>query len=135
LCKWLRGPKTEDGDQQKLLLVKDVKSGTITHDRNYVECSHFWSGLMEVKNVVHSYRKRIIGDGKKTRFREDVWVGRKPFRDLFRRIYNLPFSHQILLLKFLLKISIALDLDGPCMVLSLTTQWEHKNLKMEKVTL
>jgi mannosylglycoprotein endo-beta-mannosidase len=95
LCKWLWRLENEEGDWQKILKFKYFKNGIITQDRKYVGCSHFWSGLMEVKNVFYSCCKRVLGDGCKTRFWEDVWVGEKPLSVLFPRLYNLTFSQGV----------------------------------------
>lgn len=51
LCKWLWRLENEEGDWQRLLMTKYVKNGTLTQDKNYTGCSHFWAGLMEVKNI------------------------------------------------------------------------------------
>jgi hypothetical protein len=95
LCKWLWRLENEEGDWQKILKFKYFKNGIITQDRKYNGCSHFWSGLMGVKDIFYSCCKRLLGDGCKTRFWEDVWVGEKPLCVLFPRLYNLTFSQDV----------------------------------------
>jgi mannosylglycoprotein endo-beta-mannosidase len=50
---------------------------------------------MGVKDIFYSCCKRLLGDGCKTRFWEDVWVGEKPLCVLFPSLYNLTFSQDV----------------------------------------
>jgi hypothetical protein len=38
----------------------------------------------------------VLGDGKKTRFWEDCWLGNRPLCQKFPRLYYLTFSQNIL---------------------------------------
>jgi hypothetical protein len=82
-----------------VLKFKYLRKGTLTQDRKYIGCSQFWSGLIEVKHILYSCCERILGDGCKTRFWEDVWVGEKPMCVVFPRLYNLTCTHEITVAK------------------------------------
>ena len=41
----------------------------------------------------------MVGDGCKTRFWEDTWLGRKPLCQLFPRLYNLTFCQHVTVAK------------------------------------
>jgi hypothetical protein len=40
--------------------------------------SHFWAGLMEVKDLVLQRGRFRVQDGSHTRFWEDLWLGKEP---------------------------------------------------------
>ena len=57
--------------------------------------SHFWQGLMKVRELFLSLTRRVVGDGAKTLFWEDVWPGDKKVAELFPRLYNISFDKMI----------------------------------------
>lgn len=54
--------------------------------------SHFWYAIIEVKKLFYSCYQRIVGDGKKTRFWEDWWIGHRSLCQSFPRFHNLSYS-------------------------------------------
>ena len=44
---------------------------------------------MKIKEEVLACGSFQIKDGKQTRFWEDTWVGQRPFKDQYPRIYNI----------------------------------------------
>ena len=95
LCKWLWRLENETGIWQDIVKAKYLKKGTLSQCIHKPTDSHFWSGLMSVKDLFYSCCKRILGDGKSTRFWEDCWLGQKPLCQNFPRLYNLTFNHNI----------------------------------------
>ena len=57
--------------------------------------SQFWSSLMGVKKYFQHVKKKL-GDENESRYWEDWWVGSKPLKDLYPRLYNISFDHNIL---------------------------------------
>jgi hypothetical protein len=57
--------------------------------------SHFWSGLTSIKDFFYSCYKRVLEDGRKTRYWEDCWLGDRPLCNKFRRLYYLTSSPNI----------------------------------------
>jgi hypothetical protein len=46
------------------------------------------AGLMKVKDTFFQLCRRCVGNGKETRFQEDLWIGNKPLCTRFARLYN-----------------------------------------------
>lgn len=80
LCKWLCKMETIDDIQQRLLLAKYVRSncGWVKHREGDL---HFSSCLLNIKNKFYDNCTRIIGNGRKTRFWQGVWIGTEPVKD------------------------------------------------------
>jgi hypothetical protein len=53
LCKWLWKLENEEGLWQNLLKNKYLQAGSLAHMDAKHGCSHFWSGLMQVKNIFY----------------------------------------------------------------------------------
>ncbi|PNT69431.1 hypothetical protein BRADI_3g55256v3, partial [Brachypodium distachyon] len=95
LCKWVWKLENSSGLWQKLLRRKYCKGKLLHQVSPRQGGSHFWSGLLRVRNVFLSFCRRIVGNGKRTRFWEDEWWGRCSFAVKFPRLYNLTFSSEI----------------------------------------
>ena len=54
---------------------------------------------MEVKDSSYRCCQRVVGDGRKTRFCEDVWLRDKPLCLVFPRLYNLTFCRHVTVAK------------------------------------
>ncbi|PNT61152.1 hypothetical protein BRADI_5g10902v3, partial [Brachypodium distachyon] len=68
LCKWLWKLENEDGKRGQ---------------------SHFWQGLMQVKNIFINCCRKQVGNGDRTCFWEEHWIGDAPLCSKFPRLYNL----------------------------------------------
>ena len=89
LAKWLWKIENESGLWQTVIRNKYVKNECISGIRPKPGDSQFWSGIMGVKNVFYKYCKKMVGDGRNTRFWEDWWVDDKPLRIRYPRLYNI----------------------------------------------
>lgn len=78
LCRWIWRLKNEEGDWQNLVRAKYLKRGTFTQCKPNAAHSHFWAGIIEAKKWSYSCCQRIVGDGRKTRFREGSWIWHRP---------------------------------------------------------
>lgn len=78
--------------------------------------SHFWHGLMEIKNIFLKFCSRVIGNGEKTLFWEDSWIGGKPLNEQFPNLYNITLTKHITVAKLKQKgincIKFTRDLSG-----------------------
>jgi hypothetical protein len=95
LCKWIWRLENEEGLWQDLIKAKYLKKCTFSQCKPSPSHSHFWSGLVAIKDIFYSCCKRVLGDGRKTLFWEDSWVEHQPLCRSFPRLYNLCFSHFI----------------------------------------
>ena len=89
LSKWLFKLINEDGVWQNLLRRKYLTNKAITQVYKRPGDSHFWSGLMKVKDdfLAHGYFR--IQKGTQVRFWEDIWLGNKPLRDVYPSLYRI----------------------------------------------
>jgi hypothetical protein len=89
LAKWLM--KIEGGDETlccKLLRNKYLRdNGIASYKRN--NGSQFWKGLMAVRKDISRGMVYKIGNGKKARFWQDVWIGTCALRVAFPGIYEI----------------------------------------------
>ena len=99
LCKWLWRLENEDGDWQEMIRAKYLKRKTLSQCESSPANSHFWNGIMSVKDIFYNCCQRIVGDGHKTRFWEDAWIHNKPLCQLFPRLYKLTFHQNITVAK------------------------------------
>jgi hypothetical protein len=72
-----------------MLRKKYLKGKTLSQVERWKGDSHFWAGLMEVKNLVLERGRFQVLDGSQTRFWEDLWLGREPFSVKYPALYNL----------------------------------------------
>jgi len=89
LAKWLVNLLNTDGMWQKLLTNKYLHSKSLTQVKARPYDSHFWRGLMKIKDEVFSLGSFEVKDGSKTRFWEDTWIGDRPFKVKYPSIYNI----------------------------------------------
>ena len=50
---------------------------------------HFWKGLMKIKDEYFERGSFTVGNGEKTRFWEDTWLGDEPFSSQYPSLYNI----------------------------------------------
>jgi hypothetical protein len=89
LSKWVFKLLNEDGVWQQMLRKKYLKGKTLSQVEKQKGDSHFWCGLLEVKNMVLQRGRFQVQDGSQTRFWEDLWLGREPLRVKYPALYNL----------------------------------------------
>ena len=95
LCKWLWKIENEDGLWQQVIRTKYLHTHTLSHVKLKASHSHFWSGLMKVRDIFFSFCRKVIGNGNMTRFWDDVWIGEKKLIIVFPRLYNLSHSKNV----------------------------------------
>ena len=81
LSKWIVNLLNGEGTWQSLLRNKYLSSKSLPQVQAKPNDSHFWRGLMKIKEEVLACGSFEIKDGKQTRFWEDTWVGQRPFRE------------------------------------------------------
>jgi hypothetical protein len=79
----------EEGVWQEILQNKYLKTKTLSQVSARPTDSPFWKGLMNVKDEFFSRATMIIGNGQKTRFWEDIWLGDTPLKDQYPMLYNI----------------------------------------------
>ena len=89
LGKWLFKLLTEDGVWQTLLRRKYIGSKALSQLYWKPGDSHFWAGLMHVKNSFFRFGSFLIKDGSEIRFWEDTWLGNTPLKDQYPALYTI----------------------------------------------
>jgi hypothetical protein len=89
LSKWIFKLANEDGVWQDILRKKYLVNKTLSQAQKKKGDSQFWSGLMEVKNILLERGKFEVHDGTQTRFWEDLWIGREPLMKSYPSLYSI----------------------------------------------
>jgi hypothetical protein len=89
LSKWLYKIMNEEGVWQEILQNKYLKTKTLSQVSAKPTDSPFWKGLMNVEDEFFSRGTMVIGNGQKTRFWEDIWLGDTPLKDQYPMLYNI----------------------------------------------
>ena len=89
LAKWIVNLLNTDGMWQELLKNKYLRSKSLTQVKAKPYDSHFWRGLMNIKDEFLTNVTFLIKDGSATRFWEDTWIGNVPFKDRYPSLYNI----------------------------------------------
>jgi hypothetical protein len=89
LSKWLFKLLNEDGLWQSLLRKKYLSRYTLTKVTSKQGDSHFWAGLMKVKDTFLNLGSFILKNGTQIRFWEDRWLGSQPLMTQFPSLYNI----------------------------------------------
>jgi len=74
---------------QNLLTNKYLRSKSLSQVKAKPYDSHFWRGLMKIKDEVLAKGSFEIKDGSKARFWEDTWVGEVPFKVKYPSLFNV----------------------------------------------
>ena len=78
-----------EGMWQTLVRNKYLSSKSLSQVEIKQGDSHFWRGLMKIRNEVLANGSFQIKDGTQTRFWEDTWASNQPFKDIYPTIYNI----------------------------------------------
>jgi hypothetical protein len=89
LSKWLFKLFNEEGGWQELLKRKYLANKSLTQVKRRPGNSHFWAGLMKVKDQFIAGGSFQIRSGSEARFWEDVWLDDKPLRLKYPSLYSI----------------------------------------------
>ena len=79
----------EDGTWQTLLRRKYLGNKTLARVTKQPGDSHFWSGLMEIKDHLLSRGSFRVQGGSQIRFWGDLWICYKPFMIRYPNLYGI----------------------------------------------
>jgi hypothetical protein len=89
LSKWFFKLINEDGLWQTILRNKYLANQTIGKVDRLPGDSHFWSGLMKVKDKFLRFGSFQLNNRTQIRFWEDKWIGNHAFKDQYPSLYNI----------------------------------------------
>lgn len=84
-----------NGLWQQMLRTKYLNKETLSQCESKAGQSHFWHGLMQVKDVYNQFSRKVVGNGKNVLFWEDIWLGNEPFSVKYYRLFNISLNHGI----------------------------------------
>jgi hypothetical protein len=88
LSKWIVKLLNEDGLWQQVLTKKYLRGRMLSQVAKKKGDSHFWAGLMEVKDLVLQRGRFRVHDGSQTRFWEDLWLVKEPLMVKYPSLYR-----------------------------------------------
>jgi hypothetical protein len=96
LSKWLFKLINENGLWHNILRHKYLRNQTIGHVQRKSGDSHFWSGLMKVKESFLSLGHFTLNNGDNIRFWEDKWLGTTTLQYQFPELYSIVHRKNVL---------------------------------------
>jgi hypothetical protein len=72
-----------------VLKKKYLKGRTLSQVEKKNGDSHFWAGLMEVKDLMLQRGRFRFQDGSQTRFWEDLWLEKDPLMIKYPNLYKI----------------------------------------------
>jgi hypothetical protein len=89
LSKWLFKLINEEGLWQEVIRKKYLCNKSIGQVRRKPGDSHFWTGLMKVRDMFLERGVFSVNNGRDIRFWEDRWLGNCTLQQRFPSLYNL----------------------------------------------
>ncbi|WVZ82089.1 LOW QUALITY PROTEIN: hypothetical protein U9M48_029391 [Paspalum notatum var. saurae] len=89
LSKWLFKLCNEDGLWQDLLRNKYIKDKPLAEVEKKARDSHFWKGLMGVKDQFLNLGRFKLVSGNQLRFWKDIWLGNQALKFKYPNLFNI----------------------------------------------
>jgi hypothetical protein len=86
---------------QQVLKQKYLKGKSLSQVAKKKGDSHFWAGIMEVKDLVLQRGMFRVQDGSQTRFWEDLWLGKEPLMVKYPSLYKIVRTKNMLVAQVL----------------------------------
>jgi hypothetical protein len=119
---------------QQLLINKYFSMKSLTQTQGRPGDSHFWAGLMKVKDDFLKWGHFLVQDGSKTRFWKDVWLESMPLSEQFVVLYNVARWKEVTVREVFLTGSLNLIFHRMITGDKLT-EWNKMTTKIAKVRL
>jgi hypothetical protein len=95
LSKWIFKLLNEEGAWQDMLRNKYLKTKSLAQVTRKPGDSHFWAGLMDIKDKVLSLGRFAVHDGEQARFWEDIWIGNEALMVKYPSLYQIVRKKQV----------------------------------------
>jgi hypothetical protein len=95
LAKWIWRLESTEGLWQQIVRRKYIKGNPLILVDKKQEDSYFWKGLMNVKDTFYKFCRKKFGNGNRTSFWHDVWIGDQPFCVRFKRLWDISENRNI----------------------------------------
>ena len=95
LTKWLWNIENSNGLWQKIIAKKYIKGKTLISVKQRHNDSQFWRKLLSLREVSFKYCMVVVGNGCKTSFWKNLWIGDCPLADKFPILFDLVLDKDI----------------------------------------
>jgi hypothetical protein len=95
LTKWLWNIENSNDLWQKIITKKYIKGKPLISVKQRQNDSQFWKKLLSLREVFFKYCKVVVGNGCKTSFWKNTWIGDCPLAVKFPVLFDLAFDKDI----------------------------------------
>jgi hypothetical protein len=95
LAKWIWRLENSSGLWQSIVHNKYVKNKPIISVKKRPSYSHFWKGILSVRDKYYNYCKKNIGDGKSSSFWKNIWCGNDKLADKYPNLFEFAYDKDI----------------------------------------
>jgi hypothetical protein len=99
LRKWLFNLLNEEGLWQTILWRKYLRWHTLTQVQHWPSDSHFWKGLLKVRDSFLNFGTFQLKNGTRIRFQEDKWSRKGILKDVYLQLYALVRQNNMVVAK------------------------------------
>jgi hypothetical protein len=95
LAKWIWNLENSSGLWQTIIRHKYVKGRPIISVRKKQIDSHFWKGILVVRDNFFKYCKKRIGNGKNTSFWNNIWCDSETMAFKYPNLFEIAYDKDI----------------------------------------
>jgi hypothetical protein len=95
LAKWFWRLENSSGLWQTIVHRKYVKNKPIISVKKKPSDSHFWKGILSVRDKYYNYCKKSIGNGKSSSFWKNIWCGTEKLADKYPNLFEFAYDKDI----------------------------------------
>jgi hypothetical protein len=99
LSKWLWNLENANGLWQRIIAGKYIKGKPLISVNQRQTDSHFWKKLLNLRESFFKYCKMAIGNGRRTSFWKNFWIGDGPLALSFPILFDLTSDKDITVYK------------------------------------
>jgi hypothetical protein len=101
LTKWLWNLENSNGLWQSIITGKYIKGKPLISVKQRHNDSQFWKKLLSLREVFFKYCKMVVGNGCRTSFWKNFWIGDGPLDVKFPILFDLAMDKDITINKVL----------------------------------
>jgi hypothetical protein len=95
LAKWLWKLENTNGLWQTIIRHKYVKGRPIISLKKRQSDSHFWKGILDIRDNFYKYCKNKVGNGSNTSFWHNIWCDLEPLSSKYASLFDIAYDKDI----------------------------------------
>jgi hypothetical protein len=95
LAKWFWRLENSSGLWQTIVHNKYVKNRPIISVKKRPSDSHFWKGILSVRDKIYNYYKKNIGNGKNSSFWKNIWCDNVKLANKYPNLFEFAYDKDI----------------------------------------